>query len=96
MKLSPTGVNQTLGQFEAQAVPEDHPAMAQLNGLFGEHTYFVNGDGLNIVEPADGAGNGAEKGQVVKVASWSDESQSSLTPHEPEPTDVVIVLEPTA
>ena len=95
MKLSPTGVNQTLGQFESQVVPEDHPVVPQLNGLFGDHTYFVNGEGLNIVEPVQ-ATDGDNKGQVVKVASWSDETQSRLTPHEPEPTEVVIVLEPTA
>ena len=95
MKLSPERVNQTLGQFDAQVVPEDHPSVPQLNDMFGDHTYFVDGNGLNIVEPA-AAADGQEAGQVVNVASWSDESQSRLTPHEPEPTDVVVMLEPTA
>ena len=94
MKLSPERVNQTLGQFDAQVVPEDHPSVPQLNDMFGDHTYFVDGNGLNIVEPA-AAADGQEAGQVVNVASWSDESQSRLTPHEPEPTDVVVMLEPT-
>jgi hypothetical protein len=93
MKLSPAGVEQALGQIDAQVIPDNHPAMAQLTNLFGEHTYFIDGDGLNIVEPAE-ATDGGEKGQVVKVASWSDANRSSLTPHEPEPTAVVIVLEP--
>ncbi len=92
MKLSPERVNQALGQFDAQVVPEDHPSVPQLNDMFGEHTYFVDGNGLNIVEPASSA-DGQEAGQVVNVASWSDESQSRLTPHEPEPTDVVVMLE---
>ena len=96
MKLSPTGVNQALDKFEAQVIPEDHPAIPQLNELFGEHTYFVNGEGLSIVEPAETAEGGGEKGQVVRVASWSDEDQSRLTPHEPQPTDVVVELEPAA
>ena len=93
MKLSPERVNQALGQFDAQVVPEDHPSVPQLNDMFGDHTYFVDGNGLNIVEPTSSAG-GQEAGQVVNVASWSDESQSRLTPHEPEPTDVVVMLEP--
>ncbi len=96
MKLSPANVNQTLGQFDAQVIPEDHPSVPQLNNVFGgEHTYFVNGDGLSIVEPAKApADGGAEAGQVVKVASWSDESRSQLAPHDPEPTGVVVALEP--
>lgn len=96
MKLSPTDVNQTLGQFDAQVIPDDHPSVPQLNNVFGEHTYFVNGDGLSIVEPTRTTDAGGTAGQVVKIASWSDESRSQLAPHEPEPTDVVVALEPTS
>ena len=95
MKLSPERINQALGQYDAQVVPDDHPSVPQLNGLFGDHTYFIDQNGLNIVEPATPA-DGQETGQVVKVASWSDETQSRLKPHEPEPTDMVIVLEPAS
>jgi len=95
MKLSSERVERALGQFEAQVIPEDHPSVPQLDSLFGEHTYFVDANGLNIVEPAEAA-NGGEAGQVVKVASWSDDAKTQLTPHEPEPTDVVVVLEPAA
>ena len=42
MKLTPTQVERTLSQFEAQAIPDDHPAVPQLNELFGEHTFFVD------------------------------------------------------
>ncbi len=94
MKLSPERVDQALGQFEAQVIPDNHPTVAQLTELFGEHTYFVDGTGLNIVEPADAGEDGGEQGQVVRVASWSDPSMTSLAPHEPQPTEVVIALEP--
>ena len=39
MKLTSTQIERTLGQFEAQAIPEDHPVVLQLNELFGEHTF---------------------------------------------------------
>ena len=52
MKLTSTQIEQTLGQFEAEPIPEDHPMVPQLNEVFGEHTYFVNSDGLIILEPA--------------------------------------------
>ena len=41
MKLSPELVERTLSQFDAQALPEDHPSLPELNRLFGEHTFFV-------------------------------------------------------
>ena len=70
--------------------------MPQLNTVFGEHTYFVNGDGLAVVEPAQAADDSGKTGQVLKVASWSDDTHSQLAPHDPEPTGVVVVLEPVS
>jgi hypothetical protein len=93
MKLSSQAVEQTLTQFEAEALPDNHPAVAQLNQLFGEHTYFLDGDGLHVVEPAQPTDSGAKAGVVVKLASWSDSSRTSLAPHAPEPSNVIIVLE---
>lgn len=92
MKLSPQAVEQTLQQFEAEALPEGHPAVAQLNKMFGEHTYFLDGNGLHIVEPAKNTDSGVERGVVIKLASWSDSSRTSLAPHPPEETDCVVVL----
>jgi hypothetical protein len=68
MKMSPQMVERTLTQFEAEAVPENHPAVTQLNRLFGEHTFFIDGSGLNIVEPAESGDDAAQAGVVVKLA----------------------------
>ena len=89
MKLNSAQLERTLGQFEARAIPDDHPVIPQLNDLFGEHTFLLDSHGLNIVEPVEAAG---ESAMVVNLASWSDDSQSSLELHEPEATDVVITL----
>jgi hypothetical protein len=86
MKLGATMIERTLDQFEAEALPDTHPAVPQLNQLFGDHTFFLDVNGLNIVEPA-----GEQTWKVVKLASWKDAAQSSLMPHQPEPTDVVIL-----
>jgi hypothetical protein len=90
MKLNTAKVEKTLSQFEAQAIPENHPAVPQLSDAFGEHTFFLDGNGLNIVEPAQPGGESAEAGQVVKVASWNDSGRTSLAPHEPVATDVIV------
>ena len=31
--------------------------------------------------------------ETVKIAGWQDSDRTSLVPHEPEPTDVVIALD---
>ena len=92
MRLSPAKIERTLTQFDAQAIPENHPSMPKLNKLFGDHTFFLDDKGLYIVEPAVTGEEGPEEGQVVKLASWNDEEQTSLAAHEPEVTDVVVGL----
>jgi hypothetical protein len=91
MKLTSTQVERTLSQFEAQAIPEDHPLASQLSDVFGDHTFFIDRNGLNIVEPAESAQE-SHSAKVVNIADWTDANLTSLTPHEPEPTDVVVVL----
>jgi hypothetical protein len=92
MKLTSAQVERTLSQFEAQAIPEDHPVVPQLNSLFGDHTFFLDSNGLNIVEPAEAPRTGSDAGKVVNLANWSDANPTKLEPHEPEPTDVVVTL----
>lgn len=92
MKMNSALVERTLDQYEAQALPENHPEMAQLYNLFGMHTFFIDDEGLSIVEriePEDGAG---ETGQVVKLASWVDDKRTRLAPHEPEPRELTVKL----
>ena len=89
MKLSAAQVEQTLSQFEARVIPDDHPLVPELNELFGDHTFFLNSDGLNVVEPTHA---GASSGTVVNLASWRDAQLTGLVPHEPETTEVLVVL----
>ncbi|MGY3405332.1 hypothetical protein ACVWZV_001445 [Bradyrhizobium sp. GM5.1] len=51
MKLTSEQVKQTVNQLGAQVLPDEHPAMPQLNSMFGEHTFFVDETGLKVVEP---------------------------------------------
>jgi hypothetical protein len=90
MRLSQARVEQALTQFDAQAIPEGHPVMGQLKRLFGDHTFFLAANGLNIVEPLTPTEAGSQTGKVVNVASWTDPTASSLEPHEPEATDVIL------
>jgi hypothetical protein len=92
MKLASAMVKRTLDQFDAQPLPENHPAVPQLGELFGDHTFFLDANGLNIVEPTKTSQARASTWQVVKLASWKDATHTSLMPHDPEPTDIVFTL----
>jgi len=94
MKLNSTQLERTLSQFTAEVLPDDHPALKQLSNIYGEHTFFLNGNGLNVLEPADTAETDAQTGEIVSLANWSDATLTSLRPHEPEPTGVLVVLDP--
>jgi hypothetical protein len=97
MKLTSAQVEKTLTQFEAQAIPEGHPVIPRLSELFGDHTFFLNSEGLSILEPADEASrsnSGTQAARVVNLANWGDANLTTLAPHEPERTDAIVELGP--
>jgi hypothetical protein len=95
MKLNSTQLKQTLSQFEAEVLPEDHPALKELNGIYGDHTFLLDSSGLHVLEPAETPEEEGRSGEIVNLANWSDATLTSLRPHEPEPTGVLVVLEPS-
>ena len=96
MKLAAAMVAQTLDQYDAKVIPESHPSVPQLSQRFGEHTFFLDGSGLNIIEPTEADEPNQTPNQttgvVVNIASWADAERSALEPHTPEPTDIVVEL----
>jgi hypothetical protein len=92
MKLTSIQVEQTLSQIRAEAIPEDDPVISELSDLFGDHTFFIDDNGLNIVEPIE-AGSDMQAAQVVNVADWRDADMTKLAAHEPEPTNVFVTLD---
>lgn len=95
MKLNSTQTEQALSQFDAEVLPDDHPVLKQLSGIYGDHTFFLDDNGLTVLEPAETAEMEVQTGEIVSLASWSDATLTSVRPHEPEPTGVLVVLERT-
>jgi hypothetical protein len=93
MKLTTEQVKQTITQLGAQVLPDEHPAMPQLNSMFGEHTFFVDEAGLKVLEPTPSLAADRQTGEVVSLADWSDAELTRLMAHEPEPTGVIVVFE---
>lgn len=95
MKLSPLHSAQAARQLDSWVVPETHPANLSLCEAFGEHTFFLDSEGLVIAEPNE-ADNETELARVVKLAAWADEARTELAPHPREDTGLLIVLSEAA
>ena len=67
MKLNSTQLDRTLSQFHAEVLPDNHPAVRQLNDLFGDHTFFLDASGLNVLEPAEMA---EKQYKLVRLSTW--------------------------
>jgi hypothetical protein len=92
MKMNAALVERTVSQLDARAIPEDDPLVPELNSRFGDHTFFLDANGLNIVEPAGTAPSGTPAGKVINLANWNNANRTSLTPHEPQTTDTIVEL----
>ena len=95
MKLNSAQVKQTLNQMNAQVVPDGHPAVTQLTDVFGDHTFFLDARGLNVLELIQLPQMEPESGEVINIADWSDATLTKLRTHRPEPTGIVIRLKET-
>jgi hypothetical protein len=98
MKLSTARIQRTLDQLEehtalqdASMIREDNPIKPKLSELFGDHTFFLDGEGIHIVEPAEPRSS-VPTGKIIKLAGWKDNSRTTLTPQRPQVTDIVVVL----
>ena len=78
--------------LKAEAIPAEHPAMPQLERLFGDHTYFLDSGGLSIVEPLEEEEGNGSRGLVVNLAHWADATTMSLLPHPPQSMELVVDL----
>jgi hypothetical protein len=54
-------------------LPARPPAgCSELNQLFGDHTFFLDKNGLNVVEPNENNEVDASAGTVTNLANWGD------------------------
>ena len=95
MKLNSTQIEQMLNQFNAHVVADDSPAIPGFNDVFGDHTFFLDERGLNVLEMIEVPRMEPRSGEVINIADWSDGSLTRLRAHQPEPTGIVISLRGT-
>lgn len=90
MKLTDKQVRIVEEQVGVKALPEEHPVVENLKDAFGDHTFFLDAAGLNVVEPFPD--QGSTQGTVVKIASWTNDERNELAGHEPEVLSITIDL----
>lgn len=92
MKLTPAHIEHVRTQLDLNPMGEDHEAYPALVNRFGDHSFFLNADGLHIVEP-NVTGHGEDRtGALVTLAGWADETRTQLKPHAPKATAHIIEL----
>lgn len=91
MKLSALQADRVLQRVDCQVISPRHAIAPQLRQAFGDHTFFLDAQGLSIVESAS---PDRQVGNIVKLADWADESHTTLAPIGPEPTAVAVRLGP--
>ena len=74
-------------QLGFQSIPDSHDVTTDLRAVFGDHTFFLNENGLHILEALEDAATEEADAGVVRLASWADDSKSALAPHEPLATE---------
>jgi hypothetical protein len=89
MKLTTAQIVDVIDQVGADPVPEQDPAASQLEEAFGAHTFFLNDDGLHVVEPTGQMNSGSYKAHFIRLASWGDEEKTILAAHEAEVSGTV-------
>lgn len=94
MKLTTLQIALAEDQLPAAAISESASETAQLRDLFGDHTFFVDPDGLQVLErfDEDQPEDGREALTAVQLASWTDETKQSVSMHEPVKTDKLVFL----
>lgn len=90
MKLDDQQMDAVLQQVGAEPIPEDNPIVEQLNGAFGEHTYYVGQEGLFVFEAVDRPAAQGDQIVAVHIAEWADADKTELGTVEPRVTEVVV------
>jgi len=96
MKLNDQQVENVKGQTGLHPIPEDNTATQRLTDHFGDHTFYLDANGLYIWEPDDEVDSGAQAATAVMLAVWGDEEKTFLKPTPPAKSNVTIELEAQA
>ena len=92
MKLSDQEIQQLHDQIGIDPLPDNYPVLGDLIKAFGQHTFYLTGDGLHIFEYTETPVDGGNEAVSVRIASWANEDNTDLSRHNPVLTGIKIHL----
>ena len=94
MRLTTLQIAHAERQLQAAAIAETASIVERLRAVFGNHTFLVDPDGLNILESFDeDQSEGAPEAlTAIQLAAWTDDTRQSLATHQPFKTDKLVVI----
>ena len=92
MKLTDAQIAAVEAQTGSKAVPADDEAAISLSGDFGDHTFYLDPNGLYVFERGEKPDFDGEFAVLVQIAEWTDETRTALHPIEPDIRPVTINL----
>lgn len=93
MKLSDAQITEVERQTGMEPIADDNPALDTLKGHFGDHTFYIDDEGLYVWKRLEGVEQAGQPVTAMQVASWADDEKSGLQLHEPQPTHVVLKID---
>lgn len=94
MKLTTQQIEDAVLKLQVSAISESAGLMAELVDLYGDHTFFVDPDGLHILErlDEDQQGDDREFLTLIQIAAWTDETRSEVATHDPRMTGKTVIM----
>lgn len=92
MKLNDAQITEVERQTGMEPIADDNPAVEALTGHFGDHTFYVDSEGLYVWERV-GSETAGQPVTALQVARWTGDERTELRLHEPEPTNVVLRID---
>ena len=90
MKLTDSQAATAREVLGADPIPADHPVAAQLSETFGDHSFYLDNNGLLVFEPVS---DEPDKSCLFLIAAWTDEDRKQLGGIQPQATNIVLDLD---
>lgn len=91
MKLDDRQLAHVREQINADPLEDTHPAMGTLIKGFGDHTFYVDPNGIYIFLPSD---QNDHQLVLVQIAGVDENDPEQMAPIEPQLTSIVVDVPP--
>ncbi|HEX2256084.1 MAG TPA: hypothetical protein VHG92_05155 [Afifellaceae bacterium] len=95
MKLTEDQVTKVKDQTGLEPYPEDHPSTQALTDHLGEHTFYLDPNGLYVWEEIEAPEAGGRALAAIQLGEWhqkEEDGQQVIRLVEPKPTEALVDL----